>query len=154
MGLSRQEYWSGLPCPSPGDLPEPGITPVSLMSPVLVSRFFTTSATWEAQGLHWIYIYINLGNSAILMGFPDDSVGKKFAVKETQEMQIQSLAILKWNLPIHDHRMPFRLFKPLMSFNSAFWFLINKFCTSFVIYIYYYQCYCKWNCLHFWIVYR
>ena len=70
------------------------------------------------------------------MGFPDDSVGKKFAMKETQEMQIQSLAILKWNLPIHDHRMPFRLFKSLMSFNSAFWFLINKFCTSFVIYIY------------------
>ena len=29
MGFSRQEYWSGLPCPSPGDLPQPGIEPVS-----------------------------------------------------------------------------------------------------------------------------
>ena len=32
MGFSRQGYWSGLPCPSPGDLPDPGIKPVSLTS--------------------------------------------------------------------------------------------------------------------------
>ena len=32
MGFSRQEYWSGLPCPPPGDLPDPGIEPESLMS--------------------------------------------------------------------------------------------------------------------------
>ena len=49
MGFSRQEYWSGLPCPPPRDLPDPGIEPVSLMSPALVDRSFTTSATWEAQ---------------------------------------------------------------------------------------------------------
>ena len=41
-GFSRQEYWSGLPVPSPGVLPDPGIKPVSLMSPVLASEFFTT----------------------------------------------------------------------------------------------------------------
>ena len=35
MGFSRQEYWSGLPCPTPGDLPDPGIKPVSLVSPSL-----------------------------------------------------------------------------------------------------------------------
>ena len=35
MGMSRQEYWSELPCPSPGDLPDPGIEPVSLVSPAL-----------------------------------------------------------------------------------------------------------------------
>ena len=50
MGFPRQEYWSGLPCPSPGDLPNPGVEPVSLMSPALADRFFTTSATWEALG--------------------------------------------------------------------------------------------------------
>ena len=33
MGFSRQEYWSGLPFPTPGDLPDPGIEPVSLLSP-------------------------------------------------------------------------------------------------------------------------
>ena len=48
MGLSGQEYWSGSPCPPPGDLPLPGIEPVSLTSPALTDRFFTTSATWEA----------------------------------------------------------------------------------------------------------
>ena len=35
MGFSRQEYWSGLPCPSPGDLPDPGIEPMSPVSPAL-----------------------------------------------------------------------------------------------------------------------
>ena len=49
MGFSRQEYWSGLPCPPPGDLPDPGIEPVSLLSPALAGGFFTISATWEAQ---------------------------------------------------------------------------------------------------------
>ena len=42
MGFSRQEYWSGLPFPSPGDLPDPGIEPMSLVSPVLAGRFLTT----------------------------------------------------------------------------------------------------------------
>ena len=46
VGFSRQEYWSGLPCPLPGDLPDPGIKPVSLMSPELAGVFFITSATY------------------------------------------------------------------------------------------------------------
>ena len=49
MGFFRQEYWSGLVCPPPGDLPDPGFEPKSLMSPALAGRFFTTSATWEAH---------------------------------------------------------------------------------------------------------
>ena len=48
MGFSRQEHWSGFPCPSPGDLPDPGIKPSSLTSPALAGGFFTSSATWEA----------------------------------------------------------------------------------------------------------
>ena len=55
MRFSRQEYWSQLPCPPPGDLPDPGIKSTSLMSPALAGRFFTTSTTWEALR---IYIYI------------------------------------------------------------------------------------------------
>ena len=42
MGFSRQEYWSGLPCPSPGDLPHPRIEPSSLKSLLLAGRFFIT----------------------------------------------------------------------------------------------------------------
>ena len=52
MGFSRQVYWSELPCPPPGDLPNPGIKPLSLKSPALAGRFLTTSATWEAQMSH------------------------------------------------------------------------------------------------------
>ena len=48
VGFFRQEYWSGLPCPPPGYLPNPGMKPVSLMSPALAGRFFTTSTTWKA----------------------------------------------------------------------------------------------------------
>ena len=49
MGCSRQEYWSGLPCPPPGELPNPRIKPSSLTLPALAGGFFTTSATWEAS---------------------------------------------------------------------------------------------------------
>ena len=48
MGFSRQEYWSGWPCPPPGDLPDPGLEPESLMSPASTGGFSITSTTWEA----------------------------------------------------------------------------------------------------------
>ena len=48
MGFSRQAYWSGLPCPPPGDLPDPGIESTFLMPSALTGRFLTTGATWEA----------------------------------------------------------------------------------------------------------
>ena len=43
MGSSRQEYWSGLPCPPPGDLPDPGVELASLVSPALAGGFFTNA---------------------------------------------------------------------------------------------------------------
>ena len=48
MEFSRQKHWNGVPCPSPGDLLNPGIEPVSFVSPALTGRFFTSSSTWEA----------------------------------------------------------------------------------------------------------
>ena len=45
MGFPRQEHWSGLPLPSSGDLPDPGI-----MSPAMAGRFFLPLSTQEAQG--------------------------------------------------------------------------------------------------------
>ena len=53
MEFSRQEYWSGLPFPSPRDLPNPGIKPISYIS----GRFFTVWATREAQ-ISWFQIPI------------------------------------------------------------------------------------------------
>ena len=46
-GFSRQEYWSGLLCPPPGNLPNPGIEPASLTTPALAGGFFTTSVPLE-----------------------------------------------------------------------------------------------------------
>ena len=47
MGFSRQKYWSGLPFPPPGDLPDPGVEPASFTS-CITGGLITTSATWEA----------------------------------------------------------------------------------------------------------
>ena len=47
MEFSRQEYWSGLSCPPPGDLPNTGMEPTTPASPALTNEFFTTSATRE-----------------------------------------------------------------------------------------------------------
>ena len=74
-GFSRQEDWSGLPFSPPGDLPDPGIKPVSLMSPALAGRLFTTSATWEAQQSVLLqYVLLTQINSHV--GFPGGATGK------------------------------------------------------------------------------
>ena len=59
MGFSRQEYWNRLPCPPPGDLPDPGIESTSLMSPALAGRFFSTSTTWELFFFFFYHLGIN-----------------------------------------------------------------------------------------------
>ena len=48
MEFSKQEYWNGLPIPTPGDLPNPGTEPTSLTSSAQAGRLFATSITWEA----------------------------------------------------------------------------------------------------------
>ena len=55
MGYSRQEFWSGLPFPPPGNLPDPGIEPMSPAAPALAGGFFTTEPTGKQQCL-----YLNL----------------------------------------------------------------------------------------------
>ena len=71
MGFSRQGYWSGLLCPPPDDLPDPGTEPMSLTSSAWAGRFFTSSATWEAQVsseekkkgyAFWAYLSFHLSN--------------------------------------------------------------------------------------------
>ena len=59
MGFSRQEYWSGLPCSPPGDLPDPGTETASLISLALAGGFFTTSATWEAPRKQYLSTYLH-----------------------------------------------------------------------------------------------
>ena len=49
VGFSRQEYWSGLPLTPPGDLPDPGMEPMSSASPALAGWFFTTKPRGESS---------------------------------------------------------------------------------------------------------
>ena len=49
MGFPRQEHWSGLPFPPPGDLPNPGIKPMSPASPALSGGFFTTEPPGQSD---------------------------------------------------------------------------------------------------------
>ena len=53
MEFSRQEYWSGLPGPTPRDLPHPGTEPASIMSPALAGGFFTISATCKVSSYYF-----------------------------------------------------------------------------------------------------
>ena len=66
MGFSKQEYWSGLPFPTPSNLPNPGMEPVSLKSPVLAGRFFITEPPWSTMVLLYRKIRISM-NLEILM---------------------------------------------------------------------------------------
>ena len=54
MGFPRQEYWSGLPFPSPGDLPDPGIEPMSPASPAVAGRCFITAPKWDKAKLEGV----------------------------------------------------------------------------------------------------
>ena len=58
MGFPRQEHWSVLQLPTPGDLPNPGIKPTSLESPALAEGLFTTSTTWEDYIMHKLTKYM------------------------------------------------------------------------------------------------
>ena len=56
MGFSKQEYWRGLPFPSPGDLPDPGIEPSSPASPALASGIFTSEPPGKPH-LQWNHFF-------------------------------------------------------------------------------------------------
>ena len=93
MGFSRQESWSGLPCPPPGNLLDPGIKPMSLMFPALAGRFFTISTTWEA------YVYINEYYSAIVVVIQLPSHVRLFAITRTVAWQASPSLTISLNLP-------------------------------------------------------
>ena len=108
MGFSRQEYGGGLPCPSPGNLPDPGIEPTSLLCPALTGGFFPPQLAppgnlgdAEGQGglvccSPWgckeLDMTGRLNNNNEGMCFPGGAAVKNLpAMQETQEMQIRAL---------------------------------------------------------------
>ena len=64
VGFPREEYWSRFPFPPPGDLPDSGIEPVSIIPAELAGAFFTTSATWDALGGLNVATEIDVSNTA------------------------------------------------------------------------------------------
>ena len=66
MEFSRQEYWSGLPFPTPRDLPDLGIEPMSPVSPALADRFFTTEPLRKP-----IYIHTEVSVYSIISNYSD-----------------------------------------------------------------------------------
>ena len=80
MGCPRQESRSELPFPSPGDLPHPGIKPVSLMYPALAAGSFTTSTTWEALAPIGSMVALRLGDDGLNQrGGAEDEKGEQIA---------------------------------------------------------------------------
>ena len=67
MGFPRQEYWSGLPFPSPGDLPNSGTEPTPPVSPAFAGGFLTVEATGEAMCLLYICTSVSTQNKIILL---------------------------------------------------------------------------------------
>ena len=94
MGFSRQEYWSGLQCPSPEDLPNAGIEPASLMSSALTNGFFTTRATRKPMSMF---------RAALLTIAPNwkqpkcSSTGERIKAPAESALQIPGLRIRGFN---------------------------------------------------------
>ena len=105
MEFSRQEYWNGLTFPSPEDLPDPGIEPVSL---ALAGRFFTTCTTREAYICIYVYIYMSLYIGAIYIGSDDKEstciAGDLGLIPGLEDPLEECLAtyssILAWRIPM------------------------------------------------------
>ena len=81
MGFSRQEYWSGLPCPPPGDLPDPGTESLSQATPVLAGGFFTTGIMFFAMPMYLVMsdslqpFGLQPTRLLCLWGFPGKNIG-------------------------------------------------------------------------------
>ena len=83
MGFSRQEYLSGLPFPSPGDLPDPGIEP---KSPTLAGGFFSTETPEKAKESQVLFKYELVGNDKT-----DKTIFSKYYL--TDEFDLRSITL-------------------------------------------------------------
>ena len=78
VGFSRQEYWSGLPCPPPGDLPDPGIELMSLTTPTLADRFFTAKPPRKPLHLLGDFYLLHLVTKTVRIKHRKHEVNKQF----------------------------------------------------------------------------
>ena len=100
MEFSRQEYWSGLPCPPPADLPNSGIEPKSLTFLALAGSFFTTITTWDAQYIPLLVHNQDVGRTGLLRGLWD----KELLQASLLGLQ-KALFLHSYLCPIHSHHL-------------------------------------------------
>ena len=94
-GFSREEYWIGLPCPPPENLPHPGIKPVSLMYPALAAGSFTTSTTWEALAPIGSMVALRLGDDGLNQrGGAEDEKGEQIARRWSGDQKTSTAVLL------------------------------------------------------------
>ena len=107
MGFPRQEYWRGLPFPTPGDLPDSGIKPASVSFPALAGGFFTICVIWKAPYLFmksykmWILIIHQL----LLYGEREIKKEGKEIKRHRVESDVMKFSIIQRHLRL-SHRMP------------------------------------------------
>ena len=99
MGFPRQEDWSGLPFPSSGDLPDPGIKPVA---PILASKFFTTEPLKEPHTI--LYMYQNR------ISFKNNSLDTKTELKQGLILEIITRITAEFKLTCSNTQMLVSLF--------------------------------------------
>ena len=104
MGFSRQEYWSGLPCPPPGDLSHPGIEAASLASPALASSFSTTEPPGKPfkEGLTHSYRNVKLNLRSIWRVFPQHPANSLFLefIQDSTVLPMPEPTCLQWIMGI------------------------------------------------------
>ena len=126
MGFSRQEYCSGLPCPSPGDCPYSEIQPVSLGPPALADRFFTTTSIWEA---HTVVQFSSVAQLCLTLCDPMDWSTPGFPVHHQLPEFTQSCPLSQWCHPtISSSAVPFS--SHLQSFLASGSYLVSQFFVS------------------------
>ena len=102
IGFSRQEYWSGLPCPPLGDLPNSGTEPKSLIFPALEGRFVTTSTAWDAQHIPLLVHNQDVSRTDLLWGLWEKEL------LQASLLGLQKTLFLYPNMcPIHSHHLVF-----------------------------------------------
>ena len=144
MGFSRQEYWTGLPCPPPGELPNPGIKPKCTASHALVRGFFTTSTTWEALKLPIIpnfYLVITIPHLFLTVKFYFNSLlflwFRKSMQVWLQTPQLHQISTAK--MPVTSMLLNLVNTIPLASFLTA-WKYVIQLTVLFFLGILCFQC--------------
>ena len=131
MGFSRQEHWSGLPCPLPGDLLNPEIEPTSLTSPALAGEFFTISSVWEAPHLLWKVLISSLEYDTLLRWLRQENLQGSFNSGSREEPWQSTFYLLKsaWYLSYgQDQRMSHWACKPASPELLSLFLLFTGFC--------------------------